>query len=68
MLSSRSDIFFNVQGQRHIVRSKLLEDILFGLKDMFLEYMLMRIIWYLRYMCANVFYLLDFKTIVNNWE
>lgn len=24
MLSSRSDIFFNVQGQRHIVRSKLL--------------------------------------------
>lgn len=29
--------FFNIQGQRDIVRSKLWEEILFDLEDLFLE-------------------------------
>lgn len=31
------DICFNIKGQRDIVKSKLWEDILFGLEGLFLE-------------------------------
>lgn len=35
MFNGRIDIFFNIQGQRDIVRSKLWEDILFDLEGLY---------------------------------